>query len=200
MIAGGDSGGPSLIQDWDNPLSPQRRLEWRLIGVHSRCSTTCLAGQSCTGANAWRWVSQVNQCWDASILPVREAILAAIAAVPPDDGFVGDFGRVPPEVLARKRALYAVNIDEPLVAPAGAAIDVQLTFESCHSLRVVQGCPVEPRYEIWSYNPATHQILHTESGKCLNISGARHDPGPGSSFTPASTRRTSGGPRPAPRC
>jgi hypothetical protein len=177
VIAGGDSGGPSLIQDWDNPLSPQRRLEWRLIGVHSRCSTTCLAGQSCTGTNAWRWVSQVNQCWDAGILPVREAILAAITAVPPDDGFVGDFGRVPPEVLARKRALYAVNIDEPLVAPAGAAIDVQLTFESCHALRVVQGCPVEPRYEIWSYNPATHQILHTESGKCLNISGARHDPG-----------------------
>jgi hypothetical protein len=176
-IAGGDSGGPSLIQDWDNPLSPQRRLEWRLIGVHSRCSTVCLPGQSCTGNAVWRWVSQINQCWDAGILPVREAILAAIAAVPPDDGFIGSFGTVPPEVLARKRALYAVSLDEPLVAPAGAAIDVQLTFESCHGPLIVQGCPVEPRYEIWSYDPATHRILHTESGKCLNISGARRDPG-----------------------
>lgn len=176
-VAGGDSGGPSLIQDWDNPLSPQRKLEWRLVGVHSNCSTTCLAGQSCTGANVWRWVAQVNQCWDAGVLPVRDAILAAIAAVPPDDGFIGSFGDVPPEVLARKRALYAVNIDEPLIAPPGAAIDVQLTFQPCHGLRVVQGCPVTPRFEEWAYDPATHRILHTGSGKCLNITGARRDPG-----------------------
>ncbi|HZF77190.1 MAG TPA: trypsin-like serine protease [Acetobacteraceae bacterium] len=176
-IAGGDSGGPTLIQDWDNPLSPRRRLEWRLLGVHSWCSTTCLPGQTCTGANTWRWTTRVDQCWDASILPVRDRILAAIDAVPADDSFVGSFGTVPPEVLARKRALYAVSLDEPLVAPAGAASDVQLTFESCFALRVLQGCPVGPRYEEWSYNPATRQILHVDSGKCLNISGARRDPG-----------------------
>jgi hypothetical protein len=176
-IAGGDSGGPSLVQDWDNPLSPQRRLEWRLVGVHSRCNFICLPGQTCTGATIWRWVSQINQCWDASIVPIRDAILAAITAVPPDDSFVGNFGTVPPEVLARKRALYAVSIDEPLIAPTDAAIDVQLTFASCHQLMLNPGCPVERRYEEWAYDPANRRILHVQSGKCLNISGARHDPG-----------------------
>ena len=178
VIAGGDSGGPTLIEDWDNPLSPQRRLEWRLLGVHSRCAFTCLPSQSCTGANRWRWVTQVDQCWDASIEPVRAQILAAIEAVPPDGTFVGTFGPVPPEVLARKRALYAMNLDEPLVAPAGAAVDIQLTFGDCHSMiRVTQGCPVEERYELWSYDPASHRILHVQSGKCLNISGGNTGPG-----------------------
>jgi hypothetical protein len=177
-VAGGDSGGPTLLQDWDDPLSPRRRLEWRLVGVHSRCTWTCLPGQSCAQPNPWQWAMSVNQCWDASIFGVREAILAAIAEVPPDDTFIGTFPGVPAEVLAARRALYAVSIDEPLVAPAGAAIDVQLAFQRCHELLVLrQGCPVEPAFELWSYDVRTRQILHVESGKCLNISGGRRDPG-----------------------
>jgi hypothetical protein len=88
---------------------------------------------------------------------------------------------VPDEVLKHKRALYAVNIDEPLIAPVNAAIDVQLTFELCHNRVHVAtsygGCPVSPAEELWSYDPATHRMLHVPSGKCLNISGARRDAG-----------------------
>lgn len=85
---------------------------------------------------------------------------------------------VPESVLRQKRALYALNIDEPLIAPPDAAIDVQLTFKICHSSGlIIAGCPVTPPYEQWSYDPATHRLLHVSSGKCLNISGARHDAG-----------------------
>jgi hypothetical protein len=177
-IAGGDSGGPSYIQDWDDPLSIRRKLEFRLIGVHSWCSTQCLPGKICTPpANPWTWVASISQCTDAAILPIRSAILAAIEAVPPDTGAVGTFPTTPDSVLRHKRALYAVSIDEPLIAPAGAAIDVQLTFKGCHAVRVTEGCPVTPDLEQWGYDPATHRLLHAASGKCLNISGARRDAG-----------------------
>jgi len=176
-IAGGDSGGPSLAQDWDNPSSPRRRLEWRLIGVHSRCETKCLSGKTCSAPNPWNWVEEVTKCWDADILPIHNQILAEIDNVPTDEAYVGQFPSVPPEVIARRRAMYAISIDEPLIAPEGAAIDVPLTFENCHYHLVNQGCPAGPVYEQWSYNPQTHQLLHVESGRCLNISGARHDAG-----------------------
>ncbi|WP_270934113.1 RICIN domain-containing protein [Falsiroseomonas oryzae] len=177
-IAAGDSGGPTLVEDWDNPLSPRRRLEWRLTGVHSWCETECMPGQTCGAPDPWAWVWRVNRCWDSSIFHVRDAILAAIQQIPPDDAFIGTFPRVPASVLAARRALYAQNIDEPLVAPAGAAIDVQLTFERCHELRVARlaGCPVEPAFEQWSYDANTHQLLHVDSGRCLNISGASTAP------------------------
>jgi hypothetical protein len=71
-----------------------------------------------------------------------------------------------------------LNIDEPLVAPPGAAIDTQLAFEDCHSLQPVMGvsgCPVTAAVEQWSYEPSTHSLLHADSGKCVNISGARYD-------------------------
>lgn len=179
--AGGDSGGPSYIQDWDDPLSTRRKLEHRLLGVHSFCSTNCLAGQSCPDANnnPWTWVSSINQCTDAAVFSVRSAILAAIEAVPPDNSFVGQFPTTTPdEVLRHKRALYAISVDEPLMAPPNAAIDVQLTFKRCHDLRVANpGCPVTPDMEQWSYEPSTHRLFHTPSGKCVNISGARTDAG-----------------------
>jgi hypothetical protein len=180
IVAGGDSGGPSYFQDFDNPLSTRRKLEWQLIGVHSRCGTTCLAGQSCTGVNVWKFVTSIQSCSDATILPIRDRILATIEQPPADDSPTGTFNTtVPDSVLKHKRALYAVNIDEPLIAPANAAIDIQLTFAQCHSrLRINQtGCPLAPPFQIWSYDPATHRILHVPSGKCLNISGARRDPG-----------------------
>ena len=85
---------------------------------------------------------------------------------------------VPESVFRQKRALYALNIDEPLIAPPDAAIDVQLTFKICHrATQVTAGCKVAPAYEQWSYDPATHRLLHVSSGKCLNISGARRDAG-----------------------
>lgn len=170
--AGGDSGGPSFIQDWDNPLSPRRKLEWRLMGVHSRGETTCLVGQTCNAANPWQWAASVDRGWDAAVFPIRDRILEDIQAIPADETSNGRFvNRVPPSVMSAKRALYVVSEDEPLVAPPGAAIEKQLKFENCHALRVVQGCPVVPKYEQWSYNPATHRLSHVASGKCVNIVG-----------------------------
>ncbi|MBM2804177.1 MAG: cytolethal distending toxin family protein [Deltaproteobacteria bacterium] len=92
--------------------------------------------------------------------------------------YIGKFdAKVPNVVLMQKRALYAENIDEPLVAPAGAAIDVQLTFQQCHKLVSSPGCPVTPSFEQWGYDPGSHRLVHAASGKCVNISGARRDPG-----------------------
>jgi hypothetical protein len=181
-IAGGDSGGPSYIQDWDDPLSIRRKLEWRLMGVHSSCSTKCLAGKSCPDVNnnPWTWVSSIDQCSDASIFSIRDSILAAIEAVPADTGFIGAFPTTTPaSVLSHQRALYAISINEPLIAPPGAAIDIQLTFKRCHDVRTNLdfGCPVTPELEQWAYDPATHHLYHGASGKCVNISGARTDPG-----------------------
>jgi hypothetical protein len=181
IVAGGDSGGPSYFQAWDDVNSPRRKLEWRLGGVHSQCSTVCLGGQSCSApANPWTFVAKIKSCTDASVLPVRDRILASIENPPADDSPTGSFVTVVPDtVLRHKRAFYAVNIDEPLVAPPNAAVDIQLTFKMCHSLQTVRnpGCPLAPAFQIWAYNPDTHQLLHTPSGKCLNISGARHEPG-----------------------
>lgn len=179
IVAGGDSGGPSYIEEWDNNTS-RRKLEWRLIGVHSNCATRCLLGQSCPAQNSWQWVAAVQQCTDAAILPVRSKILEAIQENPPSTGNVGTFDTTVPEsVLRQKRALYALNIDEPLIAPPNATIDIQLTFKNCHSIARVSagGCRVTPEYEQWSYDSATRRLLHVSSGKCLNISGARHDSG-----------------------
>lgn len=91
----------------------------------------------------------------------------------------GSFGNTSPPPLASKSALYAVSIDEPLVAPPNAAIDVQLTFKRCHNTPawiVLGGCRVEPALKMWIYGPTTHQLRHAESGRCVNISGARLDP------------------------
>jgi len=178
--AGGDSGGPSYIQDWDDPLSIRRKLEWRLMGVHSSCSTNCLAGQACPDStgNPWTWVASINQCSDASIFSRRSRILADIEAVPADTQVFGQFPTTTPDsVLRQKRALYAISIDEPLIAPANAAIDIQLTFKRCHDLQIHPGCPVTADLEQWAYDPATHRLFHAASGKCVNISGARTDPG-----------------------
>lgn len=177
ILAGGDSGGPSFIEEWDNNTS-RRKLEWRLIGVHSNCQFTCLPGQLCTAPNPWMWAASVQRCADAAILPVRNQILEAIQDYPPDTDYVGTFPTTPESVLRQKRALYALNIDEPLIAPPDAAIDIQLTFQNCHNLaRVGVGCQVTPAHEQWSYDSATRRLLHVASGKCLNISGARHDAG-----------------------
>lgn len=176
----GDSGGPSFIEDWDNPLSVNRKLVWWLIGVHSWGTTTCLPGKTCTTPAANQlWVNSVTVAWDAAVFPVRDQILTAIEAMPPDPSFVGNFPtNTPDAVLKQKRALYAISIDEPLVAPPNAAIDTQLTFKQCHNVRATQqGCPVTPDLEQWAWDPSTHRLYHAASGKCVNISGARRDAG-----------------------
>jgi hypothetical protein len=181
VIAGGDSGGPTLIQDWDDPLSGNRKLQWQLVGVHSRCATTCLAGKSCTPpANPWTWVTAVSSCVDGNVFQFRQAILDIIAEPGPFPGAGGTFQTgVPDEVLKHKRALYALNIDEPLIAPPNAVVDIQLTFKNCHSSLAAgaNGCILAPSFQIWGYDPATHRLLHLPSGKCLNISGAHREAG-----------------------
>jgi len=180
VVAGGDSGGPTYFQAWDDAASPRRKLEWRLAGVHSQCSTQCLGGQSCSPpANPWTFVAKINSCSDASVLPVRDRILATIENQPLDDSPTGSFSPdVSDAILRDKRALYALNIDAPLVAPPNAAVDIQLTFKMCESFRMLDpGCPLEPAFQIWAYNHDTHQLQHTPSGKCLNISGAHLEPG-----------------------
>ena len=177
VVAGGDSGGPAYIEDWDDPLSTRRKLRWELVGVHSRCQATCLAGQSCPATNPWQWAASVQTCTDAAILPVRDSIMNFIAQPPADDQPTGTFAPVPEEVVRHKRALYAMSLDEPLMAPANAAIDVQLSFEMCHQARFSQGCPLDPSVQLWSYYPSTHQLLHVASGRCVNLSGASQDAG-----------------------
>ena len=113
------------------------------------------------------------------MFPLLARIEAAIlepGAVPSPGSFVTG---VPASVLAHQRALYAVNIDEPLLPSPGAAQDIQLSFKQCHSFLQLgtQGCPMTPALQFWGYDLATHRLLHLASGKCLNISGARRDPG-----------------------
>lgn len=180
-VAAGDSGGPSFIRVGDDPSRLNRRIEWQLIGVHSKAEgIVCLEGKSCPASDQWTWATSVDKAKDAAVYPIRDTILSTIQEIPPDSGDQGQFpSTVPPEVLEHKRALYAKSIDEPLVAPPGAAIEVQLTFQQCHGLRVAgsDGCPVTPELEQWSYNTATHQLLHVASNQCVSISGARHDEG-----------------------
>jgi hypothetical protein len=72
------------------------------------------------------------------------------------------------------RALYAKNIDAPLLAPDAAAINVQLTLGDC--LFSVHGCPVTPEFEIWDYDAETGHLLLHASNECVSIGDGR-DPG-----------------------
>ena len=92
IVAGGDSGGPTFLLAWDDPDSPTRKQVWQLAGVHSKCVTTCLAGQSCKPpANIWTWVSAISSCTDAAIFPIRSTILSVIQDVAPIAGPTGSF-------------------------------------------------------------------------------------------------------------
>lgn len=175
----GDSGGPALVEEWDDQSSPQRELEWKLAGVLANCRVICLAGQLCAAPNPWRWASGVRSCQHASIYPVMSSILQEIQDTPPfDTNPAGTFPVTPPiALLTQARALYAMSLDEPLIAPAGAAIDVPLTFERCHNVWRREGCAVSPEFQQWAYDPDLHRVVHVASGKCLNISGAHSDPG-----------------------
>ncbi len=97
-IAGGDSGGPTFIQLYDNPLSDDRKLEWRLLGVHSRCNFTCVPGQPCGNGtpSPWKWVASIQTCTDAAIYPLQDQILQTIQQVPQAQIFYGSLGTTPP--------------------------------------------------------------------------------------------------------
>src|SRR5262249_47155132 len=133
----GDSGGPSYIRDWDNPLSARRKLELQLVGVHSSCVKSFIAGKP----QVDDWIQKIDECTDAAILPLRQDILRRIEDFPPDETYVGTFGSTPISPSARikalveempgRRALYAINIDEPLIAPADSGVGTQLEFERC---------------------------------------------------------------------
>ena len=41
----------------------------------------------------------------------------------------------------------------------------------------LHGCPVTPELQQWSYDPATHFLLHLPSSRCVNISGAHQTAG-----------------------
>ena len=138
----GDSGGPSYTQEWDSNTI-YRRLEWQLVGVQSRCDTDCLPGKSCPPSDPWTWAAAILVCYQTSVFPLLTNILQEIQASPPKVDPVGEFG-----VVDLQRALYALSIDEPLVA--SGAINEQLTFEGCHGR--VGGCPVTPVFEQWFYN------------------------------------------------
>ena len=79
----------------------------------------------------------------------------------------------PPDVLARRRALYAVSLDEPLLAPAGAASGVPMGFKPCHDLLLPNSvCPVVPDYRQWAYDLGKRRLLHVDSGKCVAVAPA----------------------------
>lgn len=181
-VAGGDSGGPSMATVYEGRV---------VTGVHSLCQIQCVAGQTCgtwpgpgpapAGYSPWRWVAATPACADAPVQPVWSSIWQTIDSaktpVPPQpQQYVGAFGTgTPAVVMKQQRALYAMNIDEPLVAPAGAVINIPLTFQQCHNLVTSRGCPVTQAMQHWSYDLATHRLLNAPSGMCLNISGARRD-------------------------
>jgi hypothetical protein len=96
-VAGGDSGGPALIEEWDDPYSPNRKLEMRLLGVTSSSSVHCVPGKECTD---WNWVSSVDTGTDAAVYPVQDDILQAIQEVPPEQQFIGVFGTTPKDFQA----------------------------------------------------------------------------------------------------
>ena len=165
-------------------LAPHAKLRAAIVPAPAENASGQLADHAHAQPSPARlsWARLLKRVFDIDIehcpnCAGRLKIIAAIEAVPADTGFVGTFTTSTPEsVLRHKRALYAISIDEPLIPPAGAAIDVPLTFKRCHQ-GVAPGCPVTPELEQWGYDPATHLLHHTASGKCVNISGARVDAG-----------------------
>ena len=116
MIAGGDSGGPSFAR--------VRGTDDVLFGVHALCHSTCLAGQACTDADPWTWVTSTPQCADAPIAPIWDDINRYLGAFvsgdapepalePPPPGFVGTFGTTPPNY--QPMWVYAVKNDGDLM-------------------------------------------------------------------------------------
>jgi hypothetical protein len=113
-IAGGDSGGPAYVLEWDDALSPRRELEWQLIGVHSRCyDVSCVDGEKCgdSAPNPWQWVTAIETCADAAIKPIRQSILDTIRELPAPPNS-GSFDTTP---LREAAMFYAIQANGELV-------------------------------------------------------------------------------------
>jgi hypothetical protein len=164
--AGGDSGSPSFVEVWDNPDSIYRQPEWQLVGLAKSCQSECLGEKVCRGPTEWKWVEAIPSCTHAAVFPIINRILEEIDDTPPKVDPEGQFG-----TAALPRALYALSIDESLVATG--TIRDQLTFERCHAQ--LSGCPDTRAFTQWLYDPASHRLRHAPSGNCLsqqrNISG-----------------------------
>jgi hypothetical protein len=163
--SGGDSGGPSFVEEWDNNTI-NRQLEWQLVGVVSGCERTCAPGMLCLGRNPWRWAIDVPSCTHASIFRFLPNILEEIEDTPPETGPEGQFATnvTSPFAISPPRALYALSIDAPLVA--SGTINEHLTFDACHTR--LAGCAVTPAFEQWTYD-AFSRLRHTGSGYCVNV-------------------------------
>jgi hypothetical protein len=75
-IARGDSGGPTLTP----PTSTNFGANRQLLGVHSRCGTTCVNGSATCADNL---VSSTSNCQDAAVYPLENLINQVIQEIPP---------------------------------------------------------------------------------------------------------------------
>ena len=104
IVAGGDSGGPSLTNIWSGEV---------LVGVHSKCTTRCLPGRMCGPPSPWTWVSEIPECADAAVAPITAEILRTIrkdASPPPSTPpppFDGRFPSTPPPTSNSRPAANA---------------------------------------------------------------------------------------------
>jgi hypothetical protein len=99
MIAGGDSGGPSFAD--------LHRNGGEIVGVHSSCEFTCLAGHACGpwagpgpkpgDYDNWAWVQDTPRCYDAQVAPAWDEINRYLGAFVPEPlpQFIGKFGTTP---------------------------------------------------------------------------------------------------------
>ena len=99
MGAGGDSGGPSFAT-----VATEGDV---IVGVHSRCTLTCVPGKKCGEGteDPWKWVTSTPECGDAPVQPVWDDINRYLGAYvpdkqpatePPPPGFIGTFSATPP--------------------------------------------------------------------------------------------------------
>jgi Ricin-type beta-trefoil lectin domain-like/Trypsin len=159
-IAGGDSGGPSFVLDWDDERSPQRKLEWQLIGVHSACGFTCLPGQTCGPPNVWQWVSAVGRCTDSAVHNSLVRIRDVSSEISPDRNYIGSFD------MSTTRAFFSVALDRPLEAFGGQGSEPQ-----------IGQCPPNPECKLgqdatqasWFIDPRALTVRNRGNRLCLGV-------------------------------
>jgi hypothetical protein len=179
-IAGGDSGGPSFIRVWVDPNNHARGFRREVVGVASSCMIRRLDGHEDTPD--WTWVSQVVSCRLAAVGPLRDRIAAIIADQWPAAEEQVSFGTsFSPGGMDRRRALYNLALDRPLVPPADGPMGDPLRFVTCAAGAVVfmpsepaPSCPVENAFEVWGFVSARGWLVHLPSGRCAVASGLDH--------------------------
>ncbi len=86
-IAGGDSGGASLIKTVAGDI---------FFGVHARSFSPCLPGKECPQSDSWTWAASTTQFADAPVAPLRDEINRYLGAFVPPSQFIGTFAQTPP--------------------------------------------------------------------------------------------------------